>query len=146
MAYRGIHHSKIREARTLYDMRSVLGLVDNKRVIVCPLPQHAHHNNTPSFSIYMDGAVQKFACHGSCGLKGDVIDLVGYLKVPDYDCNNGEHVKRALTLLEAGYKIAPVRAQPKAPAISNTAYQDFLPAGAEVIEYARSRLSEDVRY
>ncbi len=139
MAFQGSRHSMIREARSLYDVRAVLGLADNKRVIVCPMPQHPHHNNTPSFSIYMDGRVQKFACHGSCGLKGDVIDLVGYMQVPNYDPRNGEHVKRALSILEGGYKISPVKAQPRAPAIANTADQDFLPAGIEVIEYARSR-------
>jgi hypothetical protein len=139
MVYRGIRTSKIREARALYDIRSVLGLTENKRVIVCPLPMHLHHNNTPSFSIYMDQGVQKFACHGACGKRGDVLDLVGFMQIPNYQPNEGEHVKRALTLLEAGYKIAPVKQAPKVPALSNTAYQDFLPAGAEVVEYARSR-------
>lgn len=131
--------SRIREARRLYDIRTVLGITDNRRVIVCPLPMHPHHNNTPSFSIYMENGVQKFRCHGTCNRGGDVVDLAGYVHIVGYDPYNSEHVKRALTLLESGYRTCPPKAGPKAPALSNTAYQDFLPPGPEVIEYARSR-------
>ncbi len=131
--------SRIREARRLYDIYSVLGLSERKRVIVCPLPHHPHQNNTPSFSIYTEHGVQKFACHGACGKYGDVVDLVGFVHVPGYDAYNSDHVKRALTLLESGYRICPPKQAPKQPALSNMAYQDFLPPGPEVIEYGRSR-------
>jgi hypothetical protein len=117
----------------------VLGLSERKRVIVCPLPHHPHHNNSPSFSIYVEHGIQKFRCHGACNSGGDVVDLIGFLFIGNYQPNNTEHVKRALTLLESGYKICPPKAAPRVPALSNTAYQDFLPPGAEVIEYARSR-------
>jgi hypothetical protein len=73
---------------------------------------HAHQNNTPSFSIFNkpDGS-QYFRCHGSCGKEGDVIDLVGYMRISGYDPRDGEHVKRAITLLQAGFQVSPPREQ-----------------------------------
>ncbi len=131
--------SKIREARQLYDMYDVLGVDRKQRVIVCPLPMHPHSNNTPSFSIYMDHGIQKFHCHGSCARMGDIVDLIGCLLITNYDDRNPEHVKRALTLLDAGYKISPPKQQVKQPGLVNTVWQDFTPPGPEVIEYARLR-------
>jgi hypothetical protein len=132
-------HDRIREARQLFDIYDVLGLSERKRVIVCPLPMHPHHNNTPSFSIYTDKGVQKFHCHGSCGRMGDIIDLVGFMNIAGYNDRDHDHVARALTILETGYKVCPPRKAPRAPALVNTVWQDFLPPRAEVIEYAATR-------
>ncbi|RPJ36196.1 MAG: hypothetical protein EHM35_08530, partial [Planctomycetaceae bacterium] len=89
----------IRDARRLYNIRDILGLKGAVKVIVCPLPMHAHHSNTPSFSIFENfNGVQYFECHGSCGLRGDVVDLVGYLFIPGYDDHNPAHICRALDL------------------------------------------------
>jgi hypothetical protein len=130
--------SLIREARLLYDIKAILGMQD-KRVIVCPLPMHRHHNNTPSFSVYMDHGVQKFRCHGACGQSGDVLDLVGLMQIPGYDGKRIDHLRRALSLLSTGYKIGPPRQMRKVPMLENTAWQSFIPAGVEVIEYAQTR-------
>ena len=43
---------ELRDLRRLYDIRDLLHLGSNKKLIVCPLPQHYHHHGTASFSIY----------------------------------------------------------------------------------------------
>jgi len=129
-----------RDARRLYDIHSVLGIPRNKNVIVCPLPFHAHQNNTPSFSIYNGRKGQLFACHGSCGKEGDVLDLVGYVKIFDYNPNNPQHVKRALTILSSGYSIDPVKAEKKRNpyGLPVDKWKEF-PASETVFKYALSR-------
>ena len=131
----------IRDMRRLYDIRTVLSLSSNKKKIVCPLPQHVHHNRTPSFSIYVTPqGYQKFRCHGNCGLEGDVIDLIGYMRVVGYNPKNGDLVKQALSLLSSGTKIDPPEQKTtKAPALNNGLYKLYLPAKYEVVEYAASR-------
>src|SRR5215216_3600957 len=66
----------IRDMSRLFDIRDVLHLNGHKKQIVCPLPQHVHHNRTPSFSIFTTpSGKQRFKCHGNCRCEGDVIDL-----------------------------------------------------------------------
>src|SRR5690348_11407496 len=132
----------LRDIRRLYDIRDVLHLGAHKKIIVCPLPQHVHHNRTPSFSIFVthETNTQKWKCHGNCSLEGDVLDLVGYLHVPGYQPKNGEDVKRALAILSGRTQINPPKAETtKAPTLNNGLYKLYLPAGSEVIEYARRR-------
>ena len=111
----------IRDMRRLYDIRDVLNLPARKKTIVCPLPMHTHHNRTASFSIFVTPqGYQKWVCHGNCGLSGDVIDLIGFMKVPGYNKKNGDHVKEALAILSGGVKINPPRPETtKAPALKN---------------------------
>jgi len=92
---------KINDARKLHDIHTVLGT--NKKHMVCPLPMHQHSNNTPSFSIYWLKGQQWWMCHGFCNLSGDVIDLVGYLKIPGYDPSQKGMVSQAMTLLDEKY-------------------------------------------
>jgi hypothetical protein len=128
--------------RRLYDIRRVLGLPENKKVIVCPLPMHIHSNNpTPSFSIHVTRAgVQKWNCHGTCGNSGDVIDLVGFMQISGYQPKNGEHVKQALALLAGTISICPPPVVRKVEFIlPNCAYKKYLPVGDQVVEYARTR-------
>lgn len=132
--------NNIRSARKLYDMRAILGLPSQKNVIVCPLPLHRHVHNTPSFSIYVKNGVQRFHCHGSCGLDGDVIDLVGYMSIPGYSPSDSQHVKRSLALLDSGHKISPPKLTQKKPtALPRDLWKSFLPSGHEVQEYASRR-------
>ena len=126
---------RIEEARLLHDIQSILGV--SKRKIVCPMPDHKHHNHTPSFSIFWRGGVQRFRCHGSCGAEGDVIDLVGYLQLPGYD-RGKEMRKRALEILDGNYKPEIVIPE-KDTSLEGDEWREFLPPGPEVIAYARTR-------
>lgn len=130
-------NSPFREAHALYDIHTILGT--NKRWMVCPLPGHRHVSNTPSFSIFVspDG-VQRFKCHGNCAKQGDVIDLVGYMNMNDYDYNNEEHIKMALGFLSQRFEIKPpVIEKPKR--IPGDEYKHYLPPSDEVIKYAATR-------
>jgi hypothetical protein len=131
---------KLREVRRLYDIRDVLVIGANEYKIVCPLPTHVHASNTPSFVIFQHGdGTQRFRCHGNCGLEGDVIDLVGYLQIPDYDQHNREHVQRAISLLGTDFEISPVKWEPPKKGLAPSAWREHFPPGEEVIEYARWR-------
>jgi hypothetical protein len=43
---------KIEEAVSTHSIESVVHFSPDREVIVCPLPFHRHHRNTPSFSIF----------------------------------------------------------------------------------------------
>lgn len=129
---------QIREASSKYDIRSVLGLTNRSKVIVCPLPFHIHKNNTPSFSIFTRGGKQWWRCHGSCDLEGDVVDLVGFMRVPGYDKKNPGKIREALECLDQRYIVSPPKLD-EVNLLSGTEYLKFLPPGKEVIEYASSR-------
>lgn len=129
-------NDQIAMARRTHDIHNVVG--SEKKLIVCPLPMHIHANNTPSFSIFWWRGVQMFRCHGNCGLQGDVIDLVGFMRIPGYQPHNKEHIRRALQLLDNKYEkvvLPPV----KRVSLRGDEWLDFLPPGPEVVEYARSR-------
>lgn len=132
---------EIRDFRRIYSIRSVLGYSGRKSWMVCPLPQHAHSSNpTPSFSMYYDrDGVERFKCHGNCGLRGDVIDLVGYLSVPGYDPKNIQYVLRAVSVLGNKHEIVtePVKAQRNL--LSEDAWRAYVPPGIGVHEYAMDR-------
>ena len=126
----------IQMARRTHNIHDIIGT--NKKSLVCPLPMHIHVNNTPSFSIFWWDGVQMFRCHGNCGLQGDVIDLVGFLRIPGYKPHNKSDIRRALKLLDDRYeKIAlpPVHRE----RLRGDAWMDFTPPGPEVIDYARTR-------
>jgi DNA primase len=96
---------ELKDLRMLYDITDILsglGVDTSRRYMICPMPHHIHHNNTPSFSVFVspDG-VQRFKCHGNCGLQGDAIDLAGYLWVGGYDPNNKEMIRLAVDALQA---------------------------------------------
>lgn len=129
----------LRDVRRIYDIHDVLGVSSGTRWMVCPLPGHAHHSNTPSFSIYWDDeGVQRFMCHGNCGLFGDVIDLVGYLEIPEYDKNSISSVMQSVALLGSEHEIAVPKA-PKRTSLAPDQYKSYLPPGNSVISYAAQR-------
>lgn len=126
----------IQMARRTHNIHDIIGT--HKKSLVCPLPMHIHVNNTPSFSIFWWDGVQMFRCHGNCGLQGDVIDLVGFMRIPGYKAHNKADIRRALKLLDDRYErvaLPPVRRE----RLAGDAWMDFLPPGPEVIEYAKAR-------
>jgi hypothetical protein len=131
----------IRDMRRLFSIYDVLHLSSKKRKIVCPLPMHAHHHRTPSFSIFIsEGGVQKWKCHGNCNRQGDILDLVGFLHISGYNPKNGQHVKEALTLLSGNTRINPPSQETtKVPTLANGWYKRYLPVGNEVLGYAAGR-------
>ncbi|MGD0002830.1 MAG: hypothetical protein ABSE06_01230 [Anaerolineaceae bacterium] len=126
----------IEEACATHDIHTILGT--RKRSIVCPLPQHIHKNHTASFSIFWKEGRQYWKCHGNCQLEGDVVDLVGYLRVPGYTRWNPQSVRRALTSIDERYEIEYVKPK-KETILRGGEWNDFLPPGEEVIEYAKTR-------
>lgn len=138
----------IRDVRRLYDIRSITNM-GNRKVIVCPLPMHPHHSNSPSFSVYISSkGVQLWKCHGACGLRGDVLDLIGYMQIPGFNPKDGEHVRRAMTLLGTTQVINPPRKERKIDPLPNSLYTRYLPAGKEVNAYGEVRglTSETLKY
>lgn len=133
--------SKIRDMQKLYDIYSVLGIDSSRKVIVCPLPMHSHQNNTPSFSIFNrpDGS-QYFRCHGSCGREGDVVDITGYMRISGYDPKNNDHVKRAITLLQSGFKISPpVERKVRVSGLPYDTIKSMALPDKDVLAYAETR-------
>ena len=129
-----------KDKRRLYDIYDYLGITDKaKRVIVCPMPNHVHVNHTPSFSIYQAGNVQRFICHGSCGKRGDVIDLAGYLNIPGYDENNPEQVKEALALLAGKCEISIPEERTKTASLRGDLHLSYLPLKADGLAYLAQR-------
>ena len=126
----------IEEACATHDIQNILGT--RKKSLICPLPQHIHHSNTPSFSIFWKEGRQYWKCHGNCQLEGDVVDLVGYLRVPGYTRWNPTSVQRALTLIDERYEIVYVKPQ-KTETLKGGEWKDFLPPDDEVIEYGKKR-------
>ncbi len=127
---------RIEEARKLHDIQTILGT--NKKKIVCPMPFHPHHNNTPSFSIFWRSGVQRFRCHGSCGAEGDVIDLVGYLQIPNYNKRDRLQREQALKALDGGYEPEIVIPE-KDTELAGNEWFEFVPPGTDVIRYAARR-------
>ena len=131
---------RIREVRALYDIRSVLGLGDRKSKIVCPLPEHIHHSNTPSFHIYQNrDGYQKWHCFGNCSKWGDVIDLKGYMSIPNYDPQDLEMVRGAIALLTNSHEIQIVRPEIVKDSLPPGLWREYLPPGPEVMAYAEKR-------
>jgi len=129
----------IEEARKTRDMYTLLGLASPKKWMVCPLPEHEHANYTPSFSIFWKDGHQRFKCHGNCGATGDVVDLVGFLNIPNYQRRNPEHVRRALEYLEIHQPFAPPVKPPPSPKLLPWAWQQFTPPGVVARNYAHAR-------
>jgi len=109
-----------------------------KNWCVCPLPDHIHHNYTPSFSVYWYQGVQYFKCHGNCGAYGDVIDLVGYKEIPGYD-KVGDHRREAAERLNGNLNFTPPKPPKPQKTLSNYLWHDYLPISPEAHRYALSR-------
>ena len=128
----------INEACKSHDIYDVLSLSSKKKTFVCPLPFHNHSSFTPSFSVFWNKGRQWWRCHGSCGLEGDVVDLVGFLFVSGYQKNNAEMQSKALTLLDQRYEFKmPTRE--KHEVLEGLDWMSFTPPGEEVIAYAKTR-------
>lgn len=134
------------DIRSKYDIQSILNT--NKKWMLCPLPGHTHSSNTPSFSIYwrQHGAEnrQKFKCHGSCGAFGDVIDLIGYMNIPDYNPLSLPMKKQAASILTGGsFEVSHPLAPPPPPPLSQWLAQEFLPIHPECRKYLIDRGVQD---
>lgn len=129
---------RIQDACATHDIRSVLGLTGRDKVILCPLPQHVHKRNTPSFSIFTRGRKQWWRCHGSCDMEGDVVDLVGFMRISDYNKRDPAKISEALTLLDGHFEVVIPKPE-KEVLLSGREYLKFLPPGEEVVEYASQR-------
>jgi hypothetical protein len=123
-------------ARSTHDIRDVLG--SNKRVIICPLPQHIHSSNTASFSVYWKNGKQWWKCHGNCNLEGDIIDLIGYMRVAGYIPKDPKKVREALGILDQRFEIKLVVPE-KAVRLIGDEWREFVPIGDEAREYAHTR-------
>jgi len=132
------------DLKRTHTIRSVLNLSDNKRWMVCPLPGHLHHENTASFSIYIgDDGLERFRCHGNCGARGDVVDLIGFMQIAGYDPTNRTHVAEAARILRGSFTVVIAVAKEKPSRIDPLAWKKYFPAGQEVAAYAKKRgLSE----
>ena len=131
------------EISRLYDIQSILGT--SRRKILCPFPDHHHENYTPSFSIFWSDGKQRFRCHGCCRT-GDVIDLIGCLRIPGYSHENPVHVRTAINLLTGGrYSIRPVIPPPPEPSvIYQGQWREYLPPQEEALDYMERRGISDV--
>ena len=126
--------------RRRYSIRDIVGM-GNKHKCVCPLPNHIHIHNTPSFSVFFSNGIEKFHCHGaSCGASGDVLDLIGFMYIPGYERFNGKMYYQAASILTNGqYRISRVVAPPPIPLLNPYIWQDTLPPTQRVIDYAFTR-------
>lgn len=127
---------RFEEARRTHDIFSILGT--RKKSIVCPLPMHIHASNTASFSIYSEKGYQHFKCHGNCGAEGDVVDLVGYMRIPGYDPYSLKMRTQALALLDERYDPVIVRIE-KPVVLTGCEWVDYLPPSKATLEYAQTR-------
>ena len=128
----------IREICRIYDMRDILKTPTLRGLFLCPLPGHVHANHTPSFRIWIasDG-VQRFHCFGNCGKKGDIVDLVGYLHIPNYNDKDKRCVQAAADLLGSLLPVSPPRSVLKPKALPPNKWR--YPLGQEVVDYAARR-------
>ena len=130
---------EIRDVARLYDIYEILHLDHRKKVFLCPLPQHVHHENTPSFSVKFFRGHQRWRCFGNCGKGGDVIDLIGYLSIPNYDRLNREHLKMAVARLQH-VTVSPPRIVERKTSIGQGAWKQYVDElSSRVILYAEQR-------
>lgn len=131
----------IARSYNISDVLQAYGVKVGRGTILCPLPMHTHHNNTPSMSIRKYGDRQRFTCFGNCGKEGDVIDLVGYMEIPGYDPSDLSHRIQAAEKLtgEKFTKPAEVILLKDPPKLDQNTWKWFLPIGSEVTEYAVKR-------
>jgi hypothetical protein len=125
-------------SETIFD---VVNTDHRRRKIICPLPQHSHSNYTASFSIYWAGDRWRWQCHGNCGLRGDVIDLVGYTQIPGYSPGETDKLKEAIYML-TGERYDPVAPTPpieKDNRLMSNTWSEYYPAGRQVKSYAETR-------
>ena len=128
----------LREICRIYDMRDILKAPTLRGLLLCPLPGHAHASNTPSFRIWTasDG-IQRFHCFGNCGKKGDIVDLAGYLYVPNYNDKDKGCVQAAADLLGSLLPVSPPKPVLKPRSLPPNKWR--YPLGQEVAGYAARR-------
>ena len=131
----------LQDLKRLYGIRDLLGLSERKKTMICPLPQHQHKHNTPSFSIFLgrDG-VEQWKCHGNCGLRGDVIDLAGYMWIPGYNPSDGAKVMQAATALQTKGRVEfPTPETTRVPKLHPMGYTKYFPIQDMAKQYCHSR-------
>lgn len=126
----------ILDAQRTHDMQAILGT--KKKSMVCPLPQHNHSSNTPSFSIFWKEGTQHFKCHGNCNLVGDVIDFAGYMNVSGYNRTDKGMVRKALAYIDRKFEIS-IPIPVKTVKLTGSEWFDMLPISCEAREYAHKR-------
>ena len=120
-------------------IHDVLSLDSNQRSIVCPLPSHVHIHNTPSFSIFNRGGKEYWKCHGSCGMEGDVVDLIGMLRVIGYDKRDPAKVREALGIIDQRFQASEAAPIKERAGLRGDEWLAFVPCKKEVEEYALKR-------
>ncbi len=129
----------LRDIARLYDIYTLLNLDPKKKLFLCPLPQHIHSSNTPSFNVKVIHGRQRWICFGNCGKGGDVIDLMGYMYVPGFDPCNPEHIRMAASRLN-DRPITPPLARAERKTLDAGAWRKYAEnLGDKVIDYARTR-------
>ena len=123
--------------RRMYDIKSMVGM-GRKNWCVCPLPDHIHHNYTPSFSVYWYQGVQYFKCHGNCGAYGDAIDLIGYMEIPGYN-KVGDNRREAAARINGTKIVSPPKPPPNRAPMANYLWREYLPISPEAYQYALAR-------
>ncbi len=104
------------------------------------MPSHVHANHTPSFRIFTgEDGVQRFQCHGNCGLGGDVVDLAGHLYVDGYNDKDPRDIEEAIKYLGANAPIREPRAALPKAGLAPNKWREYYPAGPEVVAYAATR-------
>jgi hypothetical protein len=120
-------------------IHDVLSLDNSKRSIICPLPAHIHAHNTPSFSIFNRGGKEYWKCHGSCNMEGDVVDLIGHMRVSGYDKHNPEKVREAMAIIDQRFQVSEAAPIAEKKGLRGDEWFSFLPIKEEVKAYALKR-------
>lgn len=134
----------LRDIRRIYHLHDILARVGKhprKQWMVCPLPEHVHSKNTPSFSMWTtrDGT-ERWMCHGMCGRRGDSIDLAGYLFIPFYSPDDPKMVLEAVGILRADVNITfPTPKTKPAKLLHPLQWKKYLPMRESGYMYMRNR-------
>jgi DNA primase len=121
-----------------HDMRSVLGWPAHKKTGLCPLPTHIHKKNTPSFSVFWKDGKQWWRCHGMCNTEGDIVDLIGFLRVPGYQRYKLRDRRAAAEIIDQRFELKVVIPEVEVTLVGDE-WRDFLPMSDEALAYARTR-------
>jgi hypothetical protein len=69
---------------------------------------------------------------------GDVIDLIGYMSIPNYNPEDGSQVRLAMARLDSRYEMEPVKKESPV-SLEKGIWRRFLPPGPQVLAYAAKR-------
>lgn len=131
------------DLRNMYDILNIVPGLRGRYAKwgICPLPMHRHSSTpTPSFSVQYWNGRQRWKCFGACGKNGDVIDLIGYMYMPNYDREDVKQYLKAAEILSGGdFKVSTPELPPKIPTLPQWIWKDMIPPSEETVNYAKSR-------